>query len=112
MLRPLTQNLYLASSAIDVSQPVALGTYNAVNIQATVDAASAGLTSPITVTLQGSNDAENWADISGYSLDQVALSTQFPVYAPYTLPCAFVRLKYVGGGSNALLSASLNLITV
>jgi hypothetical protein len=25
MLRPLTQNLYLAASAVDVSQPVALG---------------------------------------------------------------------------------------
>lgn len=79
---------------------------NTVKLEATIFALNAGATS-LSVTLQGSNDKQNWSTVTTWT----GLTTGYNQPAAATdVPFAWVRLRWtvVGGGSISL-AAGLNM---
>lgn len=93
----------------EVSQPVAMGDANQVDVSAWIESSSTSLmTTNVVVTVQTSSDLDNWTDTSftitftkAPDSGSVASSSSSQIAAPY------VRLRYQGGGDEVMLGASI-----
>jgi len=114
MYQILATKMAISSSTDEVTQPVAMAGANAVTVDMTVFSGSV-----TTVSLEGSNDLENWAALNSTMLASGALSE-----GAYYLPCSasgaaftgaekdvstqYVRIKFGVTSGTAIAGAGLN----
>jgi len=117
MIHVLAERLLLRAGATEVSQPVAMEKQNGANIQVWLIHATAALASSgVTVSLEGSDDLENW-DISITAGDanlDPPMTTWIPGWGGFEdVPYPYVRLKYVSASSqDILMGASISTHTM
>lgn len=105
----LSQGLAMSSAGglIAVTHPIELTAPIAILVGLTVIQITSGFGDNIDVRVQGSNDLQNWSDLSSTNLGAVGYSELGPVTAPGQ---RFLRLYCVYSdisGNPALLSASV-----
>src|SRR5262245_24031003 len=104
MYYQLANKLVLPVGAQQVSRAVAMGNGNQVRFQIETIAVTEGNIPELTVTLQGSNDVQNWIDIKSVVVDAVGYTPEQTIVG---VANEFVRLKYDNTGASFVISASL-----
>lgn len=104
------ERLYLAADATEVTQAVPMGEDNTVMLRVSYIASSA-TTTDVTVTLEGSDDLENWESVIAYQ--ETHYNVPAAEYMPSSTPMDpilfdFVRVKLAQNGTyNVLLDAGI-----
>lgn len=118
MYHLVTDELLIAANSVERSQAVALGENNAAQVQVWITNASGSLeTEPLFVTVEVSDDLENWESTtitdsissypsSTYLLDVDTAANQLQLTNRY------MRLHYDNSGQTVVCSAAVNTITV
>lgn len=115
MAQSLVERLLLsATRSTEVTQAVPMGDDNTIELQVCLIAASAASLTGVTVTVEGSDDLENWDNMmlayqeTLYNVPAVEL---IPSSAPMSaIPFDFVRVKFEQGGSeDVLLDAAISM---
>lgn len=105
MYTQVASKLAVVSGTDSFSQAVSMAGGNAVEVEATLYAKG---TNALTITVQVSNDLENWADApSGPHLTMSTVGAdqdQVP-----SISAAYVRLKYVQDGGTSIVAAGINV---
>lgn len=117
MIHVLAERLLLRAGTTEVSQPIAMEDKNGANIQVWFVQSTGALGgSGVTVTLQGSDDLDNWesSNISDTASDDPPSCKWIPGWDAFDdVPYPYVRLKYVSASSeDILLGASLSTYTM
>jgi hypothetical protein len=108
----LFDRLYLAANAVEVSQPLPVGSANQIEIHAWIESGIA-ITSPAPVVqLQTSPDMDNFADKFGFNVTLYSApgsDTRGSGGSYDQLTGNFIRMKAQGGNEDVLLSVSVRL---
>lgn len=106
-------NLSLPASGVEISQPIGMGDFNAVQMSAVIHYIG-GSVAP-TVVIQVSNDMENWLDKATPSWVNSSGATTFndegawfQSGTPTSIGFAYIRIKVTAGGSSSAIIISIN----
>lgn len=112
MYHAVLEELDLEPNEIRFSQAVALGEHNAINVHVIIEAGGAPTSPGHHILVDGSDDLENWTELSGVTSGNLVSVPSSTYFASGQITYRFIRLKCKGGDERALLSATVNTVTV
>lgn len=109
----VADKLYLGIDAVEVSQPLAMGSFNQLQFNVWIESASTSLgVNSVVAQVQTSLDMDTWSTVSSLSVTLTSApksGTDGSAGATDPVPGPYVRLLYSGGGAAVLLGASVRL---